>query len=144
MYEAIFLAHLFSTLFMMGLIWFVQVVHYPLHRYVGEQEFNKYQSKHVERTGYVVGIPMLIEISTSVYFLFDPIPGISPNLFVLGLVLLMISWLSTALLQVPCHNALQKNFSVAVHSRLVNGNWIRTFAWSSRGILVLYLTSMLL
>ena len=32
----VFLAHLFSTLFMTGVIWFAQVVHYPLLGRVGK------------------------------------------------------------------------------------------------------------
>lgn len=57
-----------------------------------------------------------------------------------GLALVAVIWLSTALLQVPCHELLCVGFDPAVHQRLVWTNWIRTAAWSLRGFLVLWVT----
>ena len=42
----LFLAHLGSSLYMVGLIWFVQVVHYPLFDSVGDREFPSYEQRH--------------------------------------------------------------------------------------------------
>ena len=56
-----------ATSFMTGLIWFVQVVHYPLKASVGSATFATYQARHVERTGWVVGPPMLIEAATAAW-----------------------------------------------------------------------------
>ena len=53
--------HLAATLFMTGLIWFVQVVHYPLMAQVPKQHFKAFQQAHVTRTTWVVGPPMLLE-----------------------------------------------------------------------------------
>ena len=51
--------------------------------------------------------------------------------------LLAVIGLSTALLQVPCHETLSCGLNAEVHRRLVSANWIRTIAWSRRGLLVL-------
>ena len=68
-------------------------------------------------------------------------PSVIPTWQVgLGIVLLAVVWISTGLLQVPCHNLLSKGFNVAVHERLVATNWVRTVAWSWRGLLVLWMT----
>ena len=54
-----------ATLFMTGLIWFVQVVHYPLFGSVGDGGFDRYAALHARRTTWVVGPPMLLELVTS-------------------------------------------------------------------------------
>ena len=138
------LLHFGSTLYMMGLIWFVQVVHYPLHAHVGEEHFIQYQNLHMNRTSIVVGPPMLVEMATTVFFLFSP-PHLVPYwTFVVGAVFLFIVWGSTALFQVPLHNSLTKVFNATKHKRLVRSNWIRTIFWSLRGALVLYTCTFLL
>ena len=56
-----------------------------------------------------------------------------------GVGLLAGAWLSTALIQVPCHRRLERGFDAAAHARLVRTNWIRTALWSARGIVALVL-----
>ena len=69
-------------------------------------------------------------------------PGNVPHLLPwLGVGLLVVIWLSTFLLQVPRHRTLESGFDISVHRRLVGTNWIRTFAWSLRGLLVLWIVS---
>ena len=138
------LAHLASTLYMTGLIWFVQIVHYPLHGHVGEESFQNYQNLHVNWTGYVVGPPMLIEMVTTVYFIINPIAGIPYRAFIIGAALLLLVWGSTALLQVPFHNSLVHHFQADAHSKLVSSNWIRTLGWTARSGVVLYMIYCLL
>jgi hypothetical protein len=36
------------------------------------------------------------------------------------------------------HNALANGFDAQAHARLVDTNWIRTLAWTARGIFALY------
>jgi hypothetical protein len=48
-----------------------------------------------------------------------------------------IIWLSTAFLQVPMRRRLAAGFDDDAHRRLVSLNWIRTTAWSVRGLLAL-------
>lgn len=57
----VLLAHVAATLFMVGVIWFVQVVHYPLFPRVGPEKFSLYLEAHSRLTTYVVGSPMLVE-----------------------------------------------------------------------------------
>lgn len=124
-----------ATLYMVGLIWFVQVVHFPLMGKVGEAGFKTYQDLHQKLTTWVAGPPMLIEAFTSVLLvLFPPVPNAA--LLLLGIALLFIIWVSTALLQVPCHSQLCRGFDEKVHKQLVLTNWLRTICWSLRGGLV--------
>ena len=52
---AVLAAHLAVTSVMLGVIWFVQHVHYPLKNYVRVPDFVEYEHKHIDRTGHVVG-----------------------------------------------------------------------------------------
>lgn len=139
--RSIFLMHLASTLFMAGLIWFVQVVHYPLYSQVGTSDFAKYEQRHKTATTWVVAPPMLMELTTAVLLLWFRPVGLTTLPCVLGLSLVGVNLLSTLFLQVPCHEILTQAFDPAVHQKLVSTNWIRTAAWSLRGILVLWMTS---
>lgn len=52
----ILLANVAATLFMVGLIWMAQVVHYPLFDAVGEQNYVRYQQRHQANLSYIVGV----------------------------------------------------------------------------------------
>lgn len=129
--------HAAVTWFMAGLIWFVQIVHYPLFLAVGEADCVAYALKHQRRTSWVVGPPMLLEATLSLWIVFDPPAGVEGWQAWLGLALLGAIWGSTAFLQVPCHRLLAEGFGSAAASRLVANNWIRTVFWTTRGILAL-------
>jgi hypothetical protein len=131
------LAHAASTWYMVGLIWFVQVVHYPLFDRVGEEGFAAYEARHQDRTFFVVGPPMLIEALCAVWIVFR---GEGPALLTwTGLALIVLIWASTALVQIPCHDRLAAGFSVSTHALLVGSNWVRTCSWTLRGIIALVL-----
>ncbi|QDG54963.1 hypothetical protein FIV42_25095 [Persicimonas caeni] len=130
------LAHVAATLYMVGLIWFVQIVHYPGFALVGGDAFVPYTREHVRRTGWVVGPPMLLEAATAV--LLVVLLPTSPLAWT-GLGLLALIWASTALLQVPAHSRLNEAHDAPIIDRLVRTNWLRTTAWTTRGLLALAL-----
>ena len=133
----LFLIHAAVTLLMVGVIWFVQVVHYPLLSYVGHSEFAAYERHHRAFIKWLVAPLMLLEGVTAVFLFLFPAAAVSDWQLWNGIALLSLIWFSTAFVQVPCHNILSKAFDPAVHQRLVRTNWLRTIAWSLRGGLVL-------
>lgn len=131
--------HAASTLFMVGVIWFVQVVHYPVFADVGTESFAAYESKHSRLTTWVVMPAMLIEFATASALLFW-IRLDSPTwMTAAGFILVNVIWLSTFFLQVPCHDKLATGFDIDAWKFLVQSNWIRTIAWSVRGLLAISL-----
>lgn len=136
----LFAAHMAATLFMVGLIWFVQVVHYPLFARVGESDFLAYEQSHTRLITRIVGPAMFVEGVTSVAFVWYRVPGMTLWAASLGIVLLAVIWMSTAFIQMPCHKRLSRGFDSVVHHRLVSTNWIRTWCWSLRGFLVLFMS----
>ena len=124
--------HLVSTLFMAGLIVFVQVVHYPLMAKVGATSWVAYETEHTVRTGWVVIPPMFAELFSAFWIFTDASTERTQGVALLGLVLLAVIWLSTVILQAPAHKELSRGYDDKVHRRLVRSNWIRTFAWLAR------------
>lgn len=125
------LLHLLATGFLTGLIWFVQVVHYPLLAAVGARGFRAYERAHCRRTTWVVLPAMTAELGLAVWLVFAAPPAASGWTLV-GLGLLLLIWASTFFVQVPCHDRLQAGFDPTAHARLVRSNWLRTAAWSLR------------
>lgn len=132
---ALLALHLAATAAMVGLIWFVQVVHYPLFDSVGADGFSDYESAHRWRTSFVVGPLMGVELLTAVALVVDPPDSLGRSLPLVGLVVLFVVHASTVLLQVPAHDRLNLGHDPAVVARLVRTNWVRTAGWTTRGVL---------
>jgi hypothetical protein len=128
-----------STLAMTGIIWFVQIVHYPLFASVGAENFARYEALHATRTGWVVAPLMLVELATALALLWAPLrpATVSAPSAWIAAALVGVIWLSTALLQVPIHSQLAQGYDPDLVSRLVATNWIRTIAWTLRSAIVL-------
>lgn len=139
--EAALLANLAATLFMVGLIWFVQVVHYPLLGMVGPDRHVEVANRHTRLTGLVVGPAMAVEGVTTLALLVDRPDGVSVGLPWVAAVLLAVALGSTVALQVPLHSHLATTHDPEASRRLVATNWIRTIAWSCRGAIVLTMTA---
>lgn len=142
--QSILIVNLVSTLFMVGLIWMVQIVHYPLFDDVGDSNYERYQQRHQKNITYIVGPVMLVELVTATMLIFYSIEGVSKTLVYTGIGLVVLIWFSTAFLQVPCHEKLVKGFDPSAYRWLVYSNWIRTWAWTARGALVTWMLIQLL
>jgi hypothetical protein len=129
--------HSAATWALAGLIWTVQIVHYPLFSKVGVAEFREYHAGHTERMSRVVAPLMCSELLTA-GALWSM--GWRDPWFLSSLPLLGFSWLSTALLQVPLHRQLAQGLRSATHRRLVLTNWARTAAWTARSLCLMAAT----
>jgi hypothetical protein len=131
------LVQAFASLAMTGLIWCIQVVHYPLFAAVAPEAFPRYEAEHARLITLVVGPLMLVELAASLWIAAARPAGVPAWMAWLGVGLVAAIWLSTAAIQVPCHSRLAAGFDAEVHARLVSSNWIRTVAWTARGVLSL-------
>jgi hypothetical protein len=134
--NAVYLVSLAACLYMTGLIWFVQVVHYPLFARVGEEAFVAYENAHTRLTTWVVVGPMIAELFTAALLLVHRPAWFNLSWAVAGVVLVGVVWLSTFALQVPMHAILERGFDAEAQRRLVVTNWVRTGAWSLRAFLL--------
>ncbi len=128
--DLVLLTQLFSAGFMTGLIWYVQLVHYPLLAAVGESAFPTYHQQHVRRTTWIVA-PVMLSEALGAIGLALLAPAALSTTANLALALLLFVWLSTVALQVPLHHQLERGRRDAV-AALVRTNWLRVAAWSAR------------
>jgi hypothetical protein len=135
MQNLIFTTHISTTLAMTGLIWFVQIIHYPLfHQSDHSRAFFK---ANTNRTGFVVIPLMLTEITTAALLLL-PALKFPASIAIINLILLLLTWLATALLSAPCHrNLVRTGYNSTTVNRLVATNWVRTVLWTSRTLILL-------
>ena len=144
----IFLLHLVASTFMTGLVWFVQLVHYPLMREVYEDNYKHFQLQHMNNTSMIVAPVMLIELGTGLFLSLQLWQGSIafklPSFFVANMILLGVIWVSTFFVQIPLHRQLTGGFDQKVHQRLVKTNWLRTIFWSIRVALLLWVSLKLI
>ena len=135
----VLLIHLFSTIFMTGLCWFVQIVHYPLFRAMKLEDLPQYEQKN-KVTGYITVTVMTVELITGLVLVYQQFELI----YILNIVFLALIWLSTMVYQVPMHLKLMIVASNETISKLIRTNWIRTLSWTIRsGILMVILWELL-
>lgn len=125
---------LLSTLMMTGVIWFVQLVHYPLFKEIPTNSFVNYEQKHTVKTGYLVAPLMLLELMSGLWIWYQ-FPGLINHL---AMLMLLIVWLSTFFVQVPLHGKLSQHYNIKHINRLIRSNWIRTICWTIRSGCLLY------
>jgi len=128
--------HISATALMTGIIWMVQLIQYPWINRCPTDHFTSYHTQYMTRIGFIVGPAMLIEGVTGVW-LFTLYDGLAQSFVGQSLFVLLAIWISTAVLQVPCHQRLTKGYDESIHRKLVKTNWIRTVGWSLRLVLVI-------
>lgn len=138
----IVLAHAVSSLFLVGMIWTVQVVHYPLFAQVGTDTFAAYEAAHSVRITWVIMIPWAVQGLTTLALLVAPPDGVPRWLTVLAAGLVAIPVLVTVLASVPAHARLAAGFDAAAHARLVGTNWLRTAAWTAHGAVAVWIVTL--
>ena len=129
------LANAAASWFLAGLIWTIQVVHYPLFAAVGRDGFVAYEAAHARLITLVVGPAMLAELAATAGLLLLRPASVPAWAAWTAAGLLAAIWLSTFLVQVPLHATLAQGFDADAHARLVATNWFRTAAWTARAVL---------
>lgn len=126
--------HSASTWALVGLIWTIQCVHYPLFALVGPEKFTSYHQRHTTQITRVVAPLMLTELGSAAWLV---IAGARDPWLLASLVPLAVNWLSTWWVQIPLHDRLARGFEAQIHQRLVQSNWVRTLSWTLRGVFLL-------
>ena len=140
----VLLAHVASTLFLVGMIWTIQVVHYPLFALVGTEQFPAYEAAHSTRITLVIALPWAVQGVTTLLLLLAPPDGLPRPLIWSAAVLAAVPVVVTVLASVPAHTVLGSGFDAAAHVRLVGTNWLRTAAWTAHGGVAVAMLAVLL
>ena len=132
------ITQLVITWVLIGIMWFSQVVHYPLYKKIKEG-FVEYERSHIRRAALLIGPIMVIEAITA-FFLVGAAPGGTlATLAGVNLILLILIWLSTFLFQITLHQKLSIRFSPRVLRNLMTSNWVRTLLWTLKGVIMIFM-----
>jgi hypothetical protein len=123
--------HAVSTVFLAGVIWTVQVVHYPLFARIGPASFTAAMADHSRRITGIVLVPWALQGVTTAWLLARPPAGVSTLLLWSAAALAALPVVVTLVASVPAHRALGGGFDPRVHARLLATNWLRTAAWTA-------------
>jgi hypothetical protein len=127
--------YLAATWFMVGLIWVIQVVHYPLFNSVGSTSLLHYERRHTTRMAQLLLVPATLEVALALWLVVAQPPGVTLWAAWAAGALLAAAWVLTLLVQVPLHRRLSDAADPSVVARLVRSNWMRTGLWTARGAL---------
>ena len=132
--DLLFFLNVISAFLLTGVIWTIQIVHYPSFHYIDKLSFTNFHHFHERRISIIVMPLMLIELTTSTVLYIN---NMSSIVFALNLLIVVLIWCSTFFIQVPIHSILSEKKDKKLIEKLVNTNWIRTFLWSMRMLLII-------
>lgn len=132
--DFLFFLNVISAFLLTGVIWTIQIVHYPSFHYIDKLSFTNFHNFHERRISIIVMPLMLIELITSIALYVNNMWSI---IFALNLLIVGLIWCSTFFVQVPIHSILSEKKDKNLIEKLVNTNWIRTFLWSIRMLLII-------
>lgn len=125
-----------ATWGMVGVIWMVQLVQYPMLSDHSRLSPAVAAGEHQRRITPLVGPLMAVEGVTALILLVSRPDTMTAASAWGAAALLGVALASTALVQVPLHSRLAAGHDPDAARRLVSGNWIRTAAWTGRGVLL--------
>ena len=130
----VLLGHLIFTSIMTGVIWVIQIVHYPSFHFIEKELYTAFQKFHMNKISIIVIPIMLAELITGMMLFLDKSPK-SPFL-IISFVILVLIWLITGVFFSKAHNELMSGYQELVVNQLVVMNWIRTLLWTLRLLLL--------
>ena len=129
-----------STFYGVGMIWVLQLNHYPLYASVGRDALANYMAAHNRRLLLPIVLPSLIAAASSLWLWVEAPAGSAASIPFVIVLLNGCVMASTILVQGPAHRQLERHgFSTEIIGRITATNWIRTVAWSVNGALVFWL-----
>ena len=132
------LIHLISTAIIVGIIWVIQVVHYPSFYFIERDEYVSFQKFHMDKISYIVVPVMLIESISGFILIYNELNTV----LLISMILLFFIWVLTGIFFVPIHQKLTSGYQEELVEKLVKINWVRTIFWTIRLLLVMaYLSS---
>ena len=134
--EQLLLLHGLVCLFLTGLIWTIQLVHYPSFLWIDHLSFTHFSDFHSSQITKIVFPAMLLELCTATILFFTPLLKEISLFLTTNLIFLLLIWASTFFLSMPCHKQLQIQRDPKKIEKLIRTNWPRTILWSLRSLII--------
>lgn len=132
---AILNINLLVSAYMTGIIWLIQVLHYPLFLQIQAADFSNFHLKHTKVMGFLVGPVMCIELIVGLSLIILQFNYLT----LLNFIFVSAIWGCTFFVSVPLHSQLTRNWDPDLIDRLIRTNWPRTALWTLKLILAFYL-----
>ena len=121
---------IYSCLMMTGVIWLVQLVHYPSFLFIDKSRFPEFERFHQRRISLIVLPLMSAEFLSHIILLY--LKGINFNLLgILSTFAIFSIWIITLFVCLPCHQSLTGGYVHKTIMSLIKANWARTFSGHS-------------
>ena len=127
--------HFLSTSLMVGIIWVIQLLHYPTFHFIKESDYVEFQHFHMQRISFIVVPVMIIELLSGFMLVYY----FQSNLLILCLIILLVIWLITFVFFTKLHQSLLGGYDKIIVDKLVQINWSRTVLWSLKLIILIYI-----
>ena len=127
--------HFLSTSLMVGIIWVIQLLHYPTFHFIKESNYVEFQHFHMQRISFIVVPAMILELLSAFMLVYY----IRSNLLTVCLIILLVIWLITFVFFTKLHQSLLGGYDKIIVDKLVQINWARTVLWSLRLIILIYI-----
>ncbi len=110
------------------LLWLVQLVIYPSFLKIQPDELVVWHRSYTFRASFIIIPLMFTQMVTWLFLVFSKTTGLE----LLGLGLVVTSWILTFFVSVPLHKKIERGEgSPEVLSALVTTNWYRTICWTA-------------
>ncbi len=132
-FELLLKVNFISTSVMVGVIWVIQLLHYPSFHFISEKKYIEFQHFHMQRISFIVVPVMLIELASALLLAYF----FESSLTIILLALVLGIWAITFIFFTNMHQKLTDGYDHSIVDRLVQINWSRTALWSLRLIILL-------
>ena len=132
-FEFLLKVNFISTSLMVGVIWVIQLLHYPSFNFINDKKYIEFQHFHMQRISFIVIPAMLIELASALLLAYF----FRSSLIIILLALLLGVWAITFIFFTNMHQKLTDGYSQNIVDRLVQINWSRTILWSLRLIILM-------
>ena len=122
---------------MTGAIWIIQIVHYPTFLFVKEPAFAQFHHFHSSQITWIVAPMMVLELLTGLMLAY-----LFQGIWIFQFFLILLLWIVTFFISVPLHNNLGQVRDEPKIKRLVFTNWLRTFLWTLRTLILFFVVSI--
>lgn len=141
---AVLIAQLAVTAALAGLIWTIQLIVYPGFASIEPTAFPAWHAGYSSTITLLVGPLMLAELALAGWLLLDRNLGVPWPLALGGLLLVVLAWTITVVVESPLHARLGAGLDLALVDQVVAWNWPRTLAWTIRTALAAAMLWLLL
>ena len=131
-FELLLKVNFISTSVMVGVIWVIQLLHYPSFHFIDDQKYIEFQHFHMQRISLIVIPAMLIELASALLLAYFFVSSLT----IILLFLVLGIWGITFIFFTNMHHKLTDGYEHSIVDRLVKINWLRTALWSLRLIIL--------